>query len=169
MTLRLWIKLARHGLKARLLRWIALIWLHLMTEGPFIDLKVGRRRVRAARIAVVRVNVVVLDDTLDVDVVDIAVLTVRILAAFGVLFLLIGGDLWRVWHTLRVLHLLLVHELLVVGLRQHALVENLRILQLVLQEHLVDLRRVKLRDYNILIILWLRLGNLILASFRQHF
>lgn len=140
-----------------------------MTEGPFVDLKVGCRRVRTARVAVVRVDVVVLNDALDIDIVDITVLTVRILTAFRVLFLLIGGDLWRVWHTLRVLHLLLVHELLIVSWRQHPLVENLRILQLVLQEHLVDLRRVKLRDYNILIILWRRLGNLILASFRQHF
>ena len=117
MTLRLWIKLARHGLKARLLRWIALIWLHLMTEGPFVDLKVGRRSVGTARIAVVGVDVVVLDDTLNVDVVDVTVLTVRILRALRVLFLLIGHALCRVCRTRRILHLLLVQELLIVSRR----------------------------------------------------
>ena len=85
MALWLRVKLARHGRKGCLLRWEALIRLHLVTEGPFIDLKVGRS-VGTARIAVVGVNVVVLNDTLDVDVVDVTVLTVRVCAPSGSYF-----------------------------------------------------------------------------------
>jgi hypothetical protein len=47
-------------------------------------------------------------------------------------------------------------------------VEHLRVLELVLHQHLIDFCRVELRDYNILIILWLRLGNLILTLFGLH-
>ena len=119
------IELTRHRLKARWLRREALARLHLMAERSFIDLKVGRRSVRAARIAIVRVNVVVLDDALDVDVVDVAVLAVRCLGTLGVDLCLVSDDLRRVRHALRILHLLLVQQLLVVGRRQHALVEHL--------------------------------------------
>lgn len=46
--------------------------------------------------------------------------------------------------------------------------EHLRVLELVLHQHLIDFCRVELRDYNILIILWQRLGNLILTLFGLH-
>lgn len=86
-----------------------------------------------------RVDVVVLNDALDVDVVDVTVLAVRTLSAFRIHFCLVSDHLRRISHALRILHLLLIHHFLVVGRRQHSLVEHLRVLQLVLQQHLVDL------------------------------
>lgn len=116
-----------------------------------------------------RVYVVILHDALDVDVVDVTVLAVHVLCTVCVAFLLIADDLCWVRHPLRVLHLLLIHKFLIVGWRQHALVEHLRVLQFVLEQHFVDLGRIELRDYNILIILWLSLGNLISGPVGQHF
>jgi hypothetical protein len=157
------VELALHRLVAhRILRVVGLRYarLHLVAERTLVDLKVRRLwRARAAGVTVVRVDVVVLDDALYVDVVNVAALAVLALCGLALTFLRLRRHVRGVAHAL-VLHLL-VHQLLVVGGREHALVEDLRILHLALVQRFVDLCSVELRDYNILIILWLRLGDLI--------